>query len=108
MVYVEGNVIPFPGVLLRLGSESESVRILQEYINYIAQSYTEIPSVNTTGYFGTRTQEAVIALQNLLGLTANGLVGAVTWNAIAGLYSDLYNGYRLNDGQYPGFEIGST
>lgn len=108
LVYVEGNVIPFPGVLLRLGSESESVRILQEYINYIAQSYTEIPSVNTTGYFGTRTQEAVIALQNLLGLTANGLVGAVTWNAIAGLYSDLYNGYRLNDGQYPGFEIGST
>ena len=106
--YTEGNVIPYPGYLLRVGAESEVVRVLQEYLNYIAQSFPEIPEVNPTGYFGNRTQEAVIAFQNLLGLTANGVVGAITWNAITDLYSDLYNGNRVNDGQYPGYEVGSS
>ena len=92
---------------MRIGSESEVVRVLQEYLNYIARSFPEIPEVNLTGYFGNRTQEAVIAFQNLIGLNANGVVGAVTWNAITDLYSDLYNGSRVNDGQYPGYEVGS-
>ena len=48
----------------------------------------------------------MIAFQNLIGLEPNGLVGVITWNAITDLYSDLDNGNRLNDGQYPGYEIG--
>jgi peptidoglycan hydrolase-like protein with peptidoglycan-binding domain len=106
--YTEGNILPYPGYLLRLGSESEVVRVLQEYLNYIARSFPEVPEVNPTGYFGNRTQEAVIAVQNLVNLPANGVVGALTWNAITDLYSDLYNGRRVNEGQYPGYELGNT
>ena len=106
--YTEGNVIPYPGFLLRLGAESEVVRVLQEYLNYVAQSFPEIPQVNPTGYFGNRTQEAVIAFQTLIGLPANGVVGALTWNSLTDLYSDLYNGSRVVDGQYPGYELGTT
>ncbi len=106
--FTEGNIIPYQGYLLRIGSESEVVRIMQEYLNYISQSISEIPSVNPTGYFGERTQDAVIALQELAGLTPNGVVGLLTWEAIADLYSDLYNGSRVNDGQYPGYTVDAS
>lgn len=105
--YIEGNVLPYPGVPLRLGSESETVSLLQEYINYISNFYSEIPSINPTGYFGTQTQSAVIALQNLLGIEPTGTVAAATWDAITNLYSDLYNGTRLGEGQFPGYEVGA-
>ena len=101
--YVEGNAIPFPGVFLRLGIESEDVRVLQEYLRYISGYYPEIPTLNPTGYFGYQTENAVKAAQTLFGLEPNGIVGPVTWLEIARLYSDLYNGTRLNEGQYPGF-----
>ncbi len=104
--YVEGNVIPFPGVVLRIGSDSEDVRLLQQYLNYIAESFTSIPTVDVTGYFGPRTREAVIAFQEQFALPVNGTVSAITWNAITDVYSDLFNGARLGEGQYPGFEIG--
>lgn len=104
--YTEGNVIPFPGVFLRIGIESDEVRVLQEYLNFISQYYPEIPSVNPTGYFGTRTQEAVVAFQNLYGIPATGVVGPVAWNGITSLYTDLYNGTRSNEGQFPGYTVG--
>lgn len=104
--YTEGNVIPFPGVFLRIGVEAEAVRVLQEYLNYISNYISEIPSVNPTGYFGTRTQEAVVAFQNLYGIQPSGIVGPVTWGEITSLYTDLYNGNRLGDGQFPGATVG--
>lgn len=104
--YVEGNILPFPGVLLRIGSDNDSVLLLQQYINVIAEVYPEVNSVDLTGYFGTQTDRAVKAIQSLSSLEPNGIVGAVTWDAVTSLYTDIINGSRLNDGQYPGFEIG--
>ncbi len=103
--YTEGNILPYPGVPLRLGSNDESVRVLQEYLNFVSQFIDEIPTVNVTGYFGNQTQQAVLAFQRLEGIEETGTVGSVTWNALAELYSDLYNGSRLNEGQFPGYEI---
>lgn len=105
--YVEGVAVPFPGVTLRIGSDSEDVRLLQQYLNYVALSFPDIPTVNPTGYFGPRTQEAVIAFQNQIGLEPTGVVSAITWTALADLYESLYLGAQLNDGQYPGFEVGA-
>ena len=104
--YTDGNTIPFPGSLLRIGSESPDVRVLQEYLNFISERISEVPALSVTGYFGEQTQAAVQAVQRLYGLDPNGLVGVITWNAIASLYSDLYQGERLNEGQYPGYEMG--
>ena len=104
--YTEGVVLPYPGVPLRLGSESDTVRLLQEYLNFIAEFYPQIPTVQVTGYFGTQTQNAVLAFQELQGITQNGTVAANTWNEITTLYRDLYLGSRLNEGQYPGYEVG--
>ena len=104
--YVEGAAVPYAGVPLRIGAESDQVLLLQQYLNYIAQTYTEIPQVNPTGYFGPRTQEAVIAFQNLAGITPTGVVSATTWSAIAELFNALYQGSALRDGQFPGFPLG--
>ena len=105
--YIQGQTIPYGGVVLRLGAESDSVRVLQEYLNYISETFPEINQVRVTGYFGTQTQAAIIAAQQLLGLNATGSVDARTWDAITDLYSDLYIGSRLGEGQYPGYPVGS-
>ena len=105
--YVEGNIVPYPGIPLRLGSSSDAVRLLQEYLNYLATFFTELPNIPVTGYFGNQTESAVLAFQRRFGIEPTGTVGAVTWLAITTLYSDLYNGSRLNEGQYPGFEVGA-
>ena len=104
--YIEGVTVPYQGNPLRIGSEAEEVRLLQEYLNYISLSYPSIPSLPVTGYFGPRTEEAVIAFQRLEGLEPNGLVQSTTWTAITDLYNTLYRGNQLQEGQYPGFEVG--
>ena len=106
--YTEGIILPYPGIPLRLGSESDEVRLLQEYLNYVSAFYPEIPSVTPTGYFGNQTQTAVLALQRFAGIPANGTVAAQTWNALTSLYEDLYTGSRLGEGQYPGYELGNA
>lgn len=105
--YTEGVTVPYPGAPLRIGSDSDYVRLLQEYLNAIAQSYPSIPTVNPTGYFGPRTEEAVIAFQQAFGQSGErGVVDATVWNAITDLYDTLYLGARLADGQYPGAPVG--
>jgi len=104
--YVEGVVVPFPGVTLRFGSESEDVRLLQEYLNYISNFYTSIPSITPTGYFGDITQSAVIAFEELFGFPPNGVVDAELWDEITSVYSDLFAGQRLGEGQFPGYNVG--
>ncbi len=105
--YIEGNVLPYPGVPLRRGTEAPAVQVLQEYLNYISGVYQQIPSVTPTGYFGSMTEAAVRAFQELAGLPVTGYVAAPTWTEITRLYSDLYNGSRLNEGQFPGFDVGT-
>lgn len=102
----EGDVIPFPGVILRIGAESDVVALMQRYLNTIAESYPEIPTVNPTGYFGSMTEQAVIAFQRLFGLPQNGIVDAATWEEIMSVYSNVTN-RTAGDGQYPGFALGT-
>ena len=104
--YTEGVTAPFPGRILRIGSDGEDVRLLQEYLNYIGETFPEIPQVNPTGYFGDRTEEAVLAFQRRFGLAENGIVGATVWEAITSLYQDLYSGAQVREGQFPGGMIG--
>lgn len=71
------------------GTIDENVKLLQEYINAISVYYDNIPSVTADGVFGPRTKEAVEAIQKMAGIDVNGIVGPVTWNYIAKIYSDL-------------------
>ncbi|MBO8434671.1 MAG: peptidoglycan-binding protein [Tyzzerella sp.] len=87
--YEGNNAVLYPGYFLEEGSTGEYVRLLQEYINAISVYYDEVPQVTVDGSFGPSTRNAVIAIQNIAGLQPNGIVGPVTWNYIARIYSDL-------------------
>lgn len=100
-----GGVQLFPGLVLKIGITDPSVRTLQEYLSFIADTYPEIPKVPATGYFGEQTRDAVIAFQNRFGLNPDGVVGAVTWDAIASEYSDLRYGFVKRPGQFPGYNL---
>lgn len=95
----------YPGTILREGMTSDYVRILQEYLTYIHETIPEIPAVSNTGYFGPVTKSAVQAFQRYAGLPENGVVGAATWDGIAGLYSDLRFGFEKRPYQSPGYTI---
>ncbi len=104
--YREGRIVPFPGTTLLRGSSGESVVLLQEYLNYIAETYTDIPTVLVDGQFGPATENAVRAFQNVFGLTGpEGVVGASLWDSITSIYEDLYYGNRASEGQYPGYTV---
>ena len=100
-----GGVALFPGNTLRIGSQGEDVRLIQEYLQYIAQTLETIPEVEPTGVFGNQTDAAVRAIQEQYGIDATGIVGAATWEIIAGLYSDLTSGNEKQTGQYPGYPL---
>jgi peptidoglycan hydrolase-like protein with peptidoglycan-binding domain len=99
------DVILFQGEILKEGSTGADVKRIQEDLTLINKTYPNIPAVNNTGYFGPVTRSSVLAFQRQFGLPTNGLVGAVTWNEIAGLYSDLKYGYDKRPYQNPGYTI---
>ena len=99
--------ILYPGTALQVGSQGADVETLQEYLSFIADTYTTIPKVPVTGVFGNQTLAAVTAFQTRFGLEpANGVVGFSTWTRIAEVYEDLSSGYNKQDGQYPGYTLG--
>lgn len=105
--YTEGVTIPFSGDALSLGDTGDAVRVLQEYLAYIAETYDQIPKVTPDGVFGPLTRDAVAAFQSLFAIPAiSGVVGGATWNAITSVYEDLYQGHRATEGQFPGYMVG--
>jgi peptidoglycan hydrolase-like protein with peptidoglycan-binding domain len=104
--FIEGNTVPYQGVVLTVGSDSDEVVLLQQYINFIANTYTDIPQIPVTGYYGTRTRESVVAFQRRFGLPVTGNVNGITWDSITREYRTLYNGALMSDGQYSGHILG--
>ena len=105
--YRPGEILPFPGRILRVGLQGDDVRVLQGYLNYISDVYPAIPRLTQDGIFGPQTQAAVIAFQDTFGLSASseGRVNVVVWNAIVSVYEDLYVGSAVDDAQFPGYTI---
>lgn len=100
------EVALYPNTVLKEGITSDSVRIIQEYLTLIHDTYPNIPAVNNTGYFGPLTKQSVIEFQKQFGINPTGIVGAVTWDKIAEVYSDLKYGFDKRPYQNPGYTIG--
>ncbi|MBE6606711.1 MAG: spore cortex-lytic protein [Ruminococcaceae bacterium] len=80
--------LKYPGSL-SVGSTGDPVRILQYFINVIAQSNSAIPEVAEDGIFGEGTRNAVIAFQRTYGLPQTGVVEENTWNTIYNVYEGI-------------------
>lgn len=72
-------------VILRLGSKGALVKELQEKL--ISKGYSCGLS-GADGDFGQGTFDAVIAFQTVAGLSTDGIVGPMTWDALNGLQSN--------------------
>ena len=86
----EGNTLGIgtvpPSATLRQGSTGQDVITLQYLLNVIGEYYPGIPRITQDGIFGSGTRQAVIAFQNQMGLSPDGIVGARTWNALYDTY----------------------
>ena len=104
--FSEGLILPYPGRVLRIGVDGNDVRAIQEYLNYISKTYTEIPKIAIDGDYGPSTAAAVNKFVELFDLPDNkGRVNAQVWNAIISVYDDLYEGNTVNEAQFPGYGI---
>lgn len=60
--------------------QNEDVRYLQQFLNQKGYSIT------TDGYFGSKTEQAVINFQKKHKLSVDGIVGSRTWNKLGACY----------------------
>ena len=103
--YFDSSTMPYPGYVLRAGSSGPTVTALQEYLNYIGNTYSEIPKLTVDGSYGPSTENAVRVYEGLKGFNQSGIVSSRLWNAITSDYRDLYDGSRGSLRQYPGFAV---
>ncbi len=78
----------YPGVLKK-GSSGAAVRELQYYLYLLSAYESSLPAVAIDGQFGAATEAAVKAYQQLAGLTADGIAGQKTWDALYAQASKL-------------------
>ena len=94
------DVAPFPGVVLKIGSEGENVRKLQTYLDVLANAYPEIQPVEVNGIYDEATRQSVISAQKFFGITPTGFVGPLTWTEIAREYATIVTGELRSLGQF--------
>ncbi|MDE5699139.1 MAG: peptidoglycan-binding protein, partial [Lachnospiraceae bacterium] len=95
----EGNTLGIgtvpPSVTLRQGSRGQDVITLQYLLNVISEYYSAIPNIAQDGIFGSGTRQAVIAFQNEMQLSPDGIVGVRTWNALYDTYLGIKDNISL-------------
>ncbi len=102
--YLNEPYAPFPGTALRLGSQSDAVRLVQERLNIISDFYPSVPKVDVTGYFGRDTQNAVLAFEREFGIPPRGIVFPFTWERLAQVARSVQSVERA-EGQFPGYVL---
>lgn len=80
-----------PSSVLRLGSSGQDVITLQYLLNVAAEFNSAIPAPAQDGIFGRATQQSVAAFQSAAGLTPDGVVGPLTWQALYNTYLGVDN-----------------
>jgi peptidoglycan hydrolase-like protein with peptidoglycan-binding domain len=98
--YFGQSIVPYGGTPLVLGSKGKEVAALQEYLNYISDTYPAIPKLDADGVYGEATASAVRTFQQLFGYEPTGVAGAATYNGVVQLYDDLRGGNSASVGQY--------
>lgn len=103
-VTIFGSSLEYPDAI-RLGDEGRKVEILQYFLAVVGEFYEAVPFVNISGTFDRETENAVIAFQKAFGLTADGVVGRVTWDELYRAYYGITETVFIPDSgvlSYPG------
>ena len=107
------EVSPIYPSLLKEGMSGDYRKTLQYYLNIISYFDPQIPGIDVDGIFGPKTKAAVIAFQEMFGLSPDGIVGRDTWRVLSKAYEtsiksipeeyldraeSVYPGYILSEG----------
>lgn len=98
---IGGSAETYPGIPLRSGMTGEDVRLMETYLNELANTYTAINKQTVDGVFGTNMTAATQRFQRQFGLTNDGVIGQMTWNKIVSVHTTRQ--YVITP--YPGFTI---
>ena len=82
-ISVPGTQAPYPGSALEEGSTGAAVRQVQQWLNQVSRAQCGMVDVTEDGIFGPETRAAVMTFQEANGLTVDGIVGRLTWDALA-------------------------
>lgn len=83
---VEGIPASWPGKDLKVGSQGQDVRTIQQQLNAISNNYPAIPKVKVDGTFSDETATSIKKFQSVFGLPATGIVDYPTWYKISDIY----------------------
>ncbi len=75
------------GGKLTEGDQTDLVLIVQLMLRTLRTVYGNIDEVPLSGYYDQRTGQAVREIQKIHGLSENGEVNLLTWNALADAYT---------------------
>ncbi|MDR3262730.1 MAG: peptidoglycan-binding protein [Clostridiales bacterium] len=79
-----------PTSVLRTGDTGADVLELQFILDAVEPFYSSLPTVAKDSYFGYEVYNAVMEFQRYFGLTADGIVGAATWNMLYSVYKGIF------------------
>ncbi len=94
----EGEAIEdggYPGYVVARGARGLNVMIVQFYLNQAAVYVPSISEVKIDGVFGAGTEAQVKNFQRYFNLTADGKVGALTWNKMFRFYRSIAAGVNV-------------
>lgn len=83
---VSGVPVSWPGANLNIGASGNNVRMIQEQLNAISNTYFAIPKVAVNGQYNQQTADAVKAFQQTFDIPATGIVDFPTWYRISAIY----------------------
>ncbi len=83
---VSGVPSSWPGANLNIGTSGANVRMIQEQLNRISDTYTVIPKVAVDGQYNEQTSQAVKLFQQTFDLPQTGIVDFPTWYRISAIY----------------------
>lgn len=84
---VTGIPSSFPGEILQIGTNASSVRIIQNQLNGISNSYPAIKKIAVDGIYGQNTADSVKKFQSIFGLPETGIVDYATWYEISKIFT---------------------
>ena len=82
---------------LKFGDNGKDVKVIQYYINVIAENYDYLMPIVIDGIYGNDTVNAVKTFQRVNGMQVDGIVGKATWNRMYNAVSGAVNMEREVD-----------
>jgi peptidoglycan hydrolase-like protein with peptidoglycan-binding domain len=83
---VSGIPSSWPGTELTIGSSGSSVKMIQEQLNQISNTYSVIPKNAVDSNYSKQTSKAVKIFQRIFELPQTGVVDRATWYQISNIY----------------------